>query len=190
MDMSKMKKQLEKELETLNRSLKPGTVTIVSVNEIKQIPTVTKPDMLSLMKKLHDLARSAISHIPTDIKSTEPSTTSVMDNIMNMVKEELAKTLPDLVREGLSSVETCSTKTVETETSPAVKHTLILEKIPQSAEDTDSMITEDDWTTAVKKDVKKTLDKVPVMRASTNPSRTARLHFKSKEDLAQAEEAL
>ena len=32
--------------------------------------------------------------------------------------------------------------------------------------------------------------KVPVMRASTNPSGTARLHFKSKEDLAQAEEAL
>ena len=190
MDMSKTKKQLEKELETLNRSLKPGTVTIESVNDVKQIPTVSKLDMLNLMKKLHDLAQRAISHIPTDTKTTEPSSTSAMDSIMDMVKEELAKTLPNLVREGLASVETCPTKTVETETSPAVKHTLILEKITQSEEDEDSKITEDEWTTVVKKDVKETLDKVPVMRAGTNPSGTAKLHFKSKEDLAQAQEAL
>ena len=52
-----------------------------------------------------------------------------------------------------------------------------------------TVITDQEWTTVVKHDVKKTLKSVPVIKAQASNG-TAKLHFKSKEDMKRAQEAL
>ena len=185
--MSKIKKQLKQELE----KIASPKVTIDDSAEQKQFNRKNKPDVAALFMKLYDLCQRAIGHIPTETAETSPTTG--MDNcstIMKMVKDELARTLPDLVKEGLASTEPTPDKNVETSTCPVVNHTLVIEKIATSDDETTSEITENEWVTVVKNDVKKTLNKVPVIKAGTSSHGTARLRFGSKEDLDQAQEAL
>ena len=193
--MAEVRKKMEEELEAINNSLdnsKAGvsTVSITSMIESGQtkLPNGnTAPFLFKIVKDLYKLTHRAISQIRSDEDSDKVSPT------IDLVKAELAKLLPGLIKEGLAGAHQPQPGNVtgkEISSTPSVRHTLDLEKIPEVEGDTDLKITEDLWTTVVKKDVTMSLKSVPVIRSSTSSGGTARLQFKSKEDLAQAEKAL
>ena len=77
-------------------------------------------------------------------------------------------------------------KPVETE-----RHLLEVQKIVAADSTGDDVeMTENLWTTVVKKDITKTLKSVPVIRANTSKKGTATIEFTNKDDLADAEKAL
>ena len=65
-------------------------------------------------------------------------------------------------------------------------HTLLVEKTTESGEEE---IPENEWKTSIMKDVKTKLKHVPVLKAASSNG-AAKLHFKTKEDLDKAQDAL
>ena len=65
-------------------------------------------------------------------------------------------------------------------------HTLLVEKTTESGEEE---IPENEWKTSTRKDVKTKLKHVPVLKAASSNG-AAKLHFKAKEDLDKAQDAL
>ena len=195
-DMAEVWKKLEEELEEINNSLqqKEDTTTIVSIsylieNDVKLPTGNTAIKLINIVKELYKLANKAITHAKPDDAAPNGSPT------MDLVREELARLLPGLIKEGLAGAHQPQSSTTTGKvisTAPVVKYTLDLEKISTGSGDetADAKITEDDWTKVVKKDVQKSLKSVPVIKSSTSSGGTARLQFRSKEDLASAEQAL
>ena len=195
-DMAEVRKKMEEELEEINNSLqqKEDSAITVSISDLiendAKLPTGnTAIKLINVVKELYKLANKAIPHIKPDEAAVRSSPT------MDLVKEELARLLPGLIKEGLAGThqpQSSTTTGKAISTAPAVKYTLDLEKMSTGSEDgtADAKITEADWTKVVKKDVQKSLKSVPVIKSSTSSGGTARLQFRSKEDLASAEQAL
>ena len=181
--MADMKKELEIELEKVNTSLGLGNkVTIASSTDYKKCGN--KEGIWQSLKMAYNLAEKAIKAIPTH------SMESNSCQMLAIVKEELAKTLPQIIQESLATAHRGSDLNVRSPPAEKIKHTLVVEKKSEDSEG-DNKISGTEWTQVVKKDLKRTLSRVPVVK--TNPPKTegvAKLVFKSKEDLNQAEEAL
>ena len=183
-DKKNMKEKLEKELDVINRSIK-GTNKIDNAATIKDIGTNnTKEDLFKIVKELFKLSKKALSHIDSNAVETNQITA---EDVTSLVNTQLKEVLPGLLKDVL---EKHSNSTVGPKMSQRAKeepietHTIIIEK-----EDEDEKITENEWKTVTRGDVKKTLKSIPVVKAHhTNGG--ARLDFNSKEDMNQAEEAL
>ena len=95
---------MEKELDVLNNSLKAPTkqVSITTIENFIGSPDAvsasTKPDIFKVLKDMYTLAKKAISQIrPHEGVDTSGPT-------MDLVKEELAKLLLGLIREGMAGL--------------------------------------------------------------------------------------
>lgn len=193
-DMAKdMKKKLLEELEVINKSLKGSKCTIESANTITDIPTNnSRGDLFQIVKELYAFSKKAVSYVQSTTTSATSSNTAPSD-IQAIVKQQLTDVLPGLLRDALqehsNQVQTPKEETPEN-TIPAVStsHTLVIERIPDGGEE--NKITDAEWTTVVKKDVKGALKTVPVIKAAPPTNGAAKLHFRSKADLDEAQEAL
>lgn len=189
--MAGRKKEMENELDVLNKSLKPHNKQVTTIENFIGSPDTisasTKPDIFKVLKDLYTLAKKAISEIqPHEGTDTNSPT-------MDLVKEELAKLLPGLIKEGMAGLAQPRSDGVKTpDPAPIVMHTLVIEKIigEEEEEGTDIKISENEWSTVVKKDIKNTLKSVPVRRAHATPGGTAQLQFNTRKDMVEAEEAL
>ena len=107
-------------------------------------------------------------------------------NIGEVVRTELNNILPGLLRDALDKQKKITTE--EDTKSPRKKHTLVVEHIKSPGVE-DKKITEEEWTTVVKKKVKNTLKEVPVKNVNIKDGK-ASLHFSDKESMDKAVSAL
>ena len=181
-----IRKKLNDELEMINKSLK-GKKTIESAKTLSELPTNnSKDDLFNVIKELFKLTKKALSHIPPD---TTGSVASDNSGLEDLIRKQLTEVLPGLLQSALQDQTPqvqVKSETITREDKPVTMHTLVIEK---KAENGDEKITEEEWTTVVKKDVKGKLKNVPVIKA-TSSNGGAKLHFKSKEHLDRAQEAL
>ena len=179
-------KKMQEELETINNSLK-GTKTIESASVLADIPTTnSKDDMFKIIKKLYNLSKKALSDLAKQNVEVSPQPT----DIQSLIKQQLTDTLPGLLKEALHNHSFLDKTVKDSDVDvPVNSHTIVIEKLNEGDEDDKAVISEEEWTTVVKKDVKKTLKSVPVIKARSSEG-SARLHFKSKEHMDQAKEAL
>ena len=180
-----LKKKLNEELDVINKSLK-GKKSIESVSVLSDVPTNnSKDDLFSVVKELYKFAKKALSHISSDTIGS-----GVCDNrgLEDLIKKQLTEVLPGLLQSALQDLtpQQATSDTTTREDKPVTMHTLVIEKKTESEDD---KITEDEWITVVKKDVKTKLKNVPVIKAASSNG-AAKLHFKSKEHLDRAQEAL
>ena len=182
--MAILKKKLNEELEVINKSLK-GKKPIESVNVLSDLPTNnSKEDLINVIKELYKFAKKALSHIPSDCSGTSEN----VKGLENMIKKQLTEVLPGLLQNALQGLapEKIKSETTSSEDKSETMHTLVIEKNTESEDD---KISEIEWTTVVKKDIKSKLIHIPVIRAASSNG-AAKLHFKSQEHLDQAQQAL
>ena len=189
MTVEDVKKKLSDELDVINNSLK-GRKSIESVSAITEIPTTnSKDDLFKCIKELYTFSRKALGHIQTS--ATESSPTA--KDIESLIKKQLTDVLPGLLDAALqnhkSEVETLKEDKVK-ETTPSFNHTMDIEMIPVEGEEKKE-ISQTDWTTIVKTDVRGACKSVPLKKAAYDPTTGAtRLHFDTKEHMDKAHDAL
>ena len=187
-------KGLIKELEMLNRRGNKGK-TIESSNTFQDLsPNTSREDLFKLVKELYCLSKKALEQAK---KKSSPGTSTEIpnsDQFGQMIREQLSGILPDMLKDALAANGNRAGCSKETSVpAPTTVHTLELKKrVDESVQDDEelTMISDKDWTTVVKKDVKGALKKVPVMKTVTSSKATAKLHFESKDHLDLAERAL
>ena len=177
-------KKLEEELDVINNSLK-GKKTIESASVLTDIPSNnSKDDMFNIIKELYNFSKKAL----LDLTKLKNLGVSSQPDIQSLIKQQLTDTLPGLLQEALQKHSSLDT-TVKDSIDVPVSHTIVIEKLKSGDEEEQVEISEEEWTKVVKKDVKKTLKSVPVIKARSSEG-SAKLHFKSKEHMDQAKEAL
>lgn len=181
-------KELEEELETINNSIK-GKKSLQSVKVVADISTQnSREDLLNISKELFKFSKKVLNtlkKVPCEVKEAIPES-----DISALVRRELTDVLPGLLREVLKEQQSVpDDKKIKEE--PTERHTLVLEKKTDGVdeEEDNTKMSEQEWTTVVKKDVKKTLKNVPVLNAKTVEG-TAKLSFKTKEHMDSARDAL
>ena len=180
-----LKKKLNEELEVIDKSLK-GRKTIDSVNVLSDLPTNnSKDDLINVIMELYKFAKRALSHVPSDCNGSGAGDNSGLEDL---IKKLLTEVLPGLLQSSLQDLTPQKVKpeTTTSENKPETMHTLVIEKNTESEDD---KMTENEWTTVVKNDVKTKLKNVPVIKAASSNG-AAKLHFKSKEHLDRAQQAL
>ena len=187
-------KKFEEELEVINNSLK-GKKTIGNVKVLADVPTNnSKDDMFGVIKELYNFSKKMLTCLK-DSKNTVPSLQSPGE-IQTLITQQLTDVLPRLLEEALRKHSESDSKLTEkvedVKRVPATSHTLAIEKIQvnEEEENEENRMTKQEWSTVVSKDVRKTLKAVPVIKASHPLDGTAKLYFKSKEHMDQAQEAL
>ena len=115
-------------------------------------------------------------------------------NFEEIIKKQLHDVIPDLLKAAMATLPTTgqgNPKETKEDKQLPVRHTLGVERMADgvSGDQKDlAPITDVDWI-AMKRDVKRTLKKVPVKKASVSGG-TAILNFASKAHLDEAKEAL
>ena len=188
MAMATLKKMTD-ELEVINKSLK-GTKTIDSATAVKDIPTTnSKEDLFKVMKELYVFSKKALTLIPPETKMAVSGPDA--NTIENIIKKQLTDFLPGLLKSALQTLPDAHAQPgVAREEKPLpAKHTLTIERKVGDDEEEVKPITESDWVTVVRSDVKRELKAVPVQRASVNNG-AATLNFTSKTHLDEAQKVL
>ena len=198
-DGDQITKRLEEELEVINKRGNKGK-TIENAKTYEDISSaMTREQLFKLVKELYSFSKRSLEHtkkMKTGAKSSSENNVNVSaEDIGKMIRDQLSGVLPGMLKDALSMNQQGVPKT--TSGGPATKsdtmHTLeIKKKVDASDKDNDSltMISDNDWTTVVRKDVKGALKNVPIIKASTSQKTTAKLHFESKDHLDQAKQAL
>ena len=183
-------KKLTDELDVINNSLK-GRKTIECAKVLADIPTNnSKEDMFGVIKELYNFSKKVLTNIGT----ASDNSIAPAEDIKSLIKQQLTDVLPGLLKEALENHSASATKMPQIEmkdTRPSTSHTLLVENMVSEENEEPNKMTEQEWTTIVKQDVQNSLKSVPVMKA--NPlvvDGAAKLHFKSKEHMDQAQEAL
>ena len=180
-------KTMTDELNVINKSLK-GMKTIESATAVKDIPTNnSKEDLFKVIKELFAFSKKALTLIQPETKMaiSGPDATT----IENIVKKQLTDVLPGLLKDALRTLPGVpDLPDVKEEKPLPTKHTLTIKHKAEEEEEVQP-ITENDWVTVVRKDVKRELKDVPVQRASVNKG-IATLNFTSKAHLDKAQKAL
>ena len=185
-------KKLEEELEVINNSL-IGKKKIEDAKLLVDLQTTnSKEIMFKAIKELFKFSKKTLKVLGS-ISTGVPVSGPTADDIKSMIKQEFTEILPGLLQEALNKHSNTEKPLEDGDEPQGTSHTLILENLHSSVDEEEAKeeakISEQEWTTMVSKDVKKTLKDVPVLKArSTNGA--AKLHFKSKEDRDQATEAL
>ena len=153
-------KKLEEELDVINNSLK-GKKTIESASVLTDIPSNnSKDDMFNIIKELYNFSKKAL----LDLTKLKNLGVSSQPDIQSLIKQQLTDTLPGLLQEALQKHSSLDT-TVKDSIDVPVSHTIVIEKLKSGDEEEQVEISEEEWTKVVKKDVKKTLKSVPVIKA-------------------------
>ena len=179
-------KKYNEELEVINKSLKGTRKTICETKVPADIPSVNRrEELFVIIKELYTFAKKVLEVTPPVLACT--TFTSDDKNLEDLIRKQLTDVLPGLLQNALQEqtpVEKVEKK--EAVRKPATQHTLLVEKISDNDEE---KITDKEWVTVTRKDVKKKLKDVPVVKAAASNG-TAKLLFDTKEDLDKATDAL
>lgn len=175
--------KLKEELDIINGSFIGGK-NIDQVNDLSEIVTTnTRTHLFMMVKELYNFAEKAVTMISS--KAAEPTESVKLEDV---IKKQLTEVLPGLLQSALKEQMPLTRETpkeVEVKQARTV-HTLVIEK---KSGNEDDKITENEWKTSTKSDVKAKLQKVKVINAAASNG-TAKLRFETKEHLDQAKKAL
>ena len=201
LDPKTTKKELLNELTAFNQ-VGIGSIAIdkYKAGDIDNRKLPSKPELIELVQGIYSLAKRSIECIQTDSgNSGEPSSLNSADEIMKavgIIKDELVSILPGLVKDAVdnnmeSGKSKVSQNSATVEQVPVERHMLEVKLLSDDASNTDGDdVTESEWTRVVKKDVTKKLKTVPVVRANKAHNGSAKLEFKTKEDMEEASKVL
>ena len=203
------KKQWEKELDTINNSIK-GKAKIDAAATVSEIGSNnSKETLFKVAKELHILTTKILSSLheePIGTAQLPESSANFTPEVVNKLMEaQLTKFLPGFLNEALPGLLDDALQrhsanggnppeavkvpepTVE---KPVISHSILLGELREegNAEQGEEM-SQGKWNTVVKGDVAKSLETVPVVRAQYKGG-AARLDFKTEEDMKKAENAL
>ena len=181
--------KLRQELDALNK-VGLGYVSIckyVTTAESKTLPA--KKELAVLVHGLYSLAKKCLevaesNEAPMATEQKHDSVQSIQE-VIGLIKTEIVSILPGLVNdvvEGKLSQNGITPSVTRNDDIATERHTLEVEKIANDDEQDDIEMTENLWTTRVKKDVTKSLRNIPVVRANASRKGTA-IKFKSKDDI-------
>ena len=175
--------------------------TIEGAETYRDLATnISREELFKFTKELYSLSKRVIDHFKDKKQADLIDPNMTPEQLGQMIQDQLTDILPGMLQKALadhgpivnhpahSSAGSSTTAHV-----PITNHTLEIEnKLDEPTEDgEDSVkITDKDWTTVVRNDVKGALKTVPVVRAGTSTNGTAKLHFQSKDDLDRAAKAL
>ena len=206
------KKQWEKELDTIHNSIKgktkidaAATVSEIGSNNSKETLFKVAKELLALNKKiLSSLHEEPIgtAQLP---ESSANFTPEVVKKLMEAQLTTLTKSLPGLLNEALPGLLDDALKRLSTNggnppeaekvpeptiEKPVISHSILLGELrAEGSEEQEEEMSQGKWNTVVKGDVAKSLETVPVVRAQYKRG-SARLDFKTEEDMKKAENAL
>ena len=203
------KKQWEKELDTINSSIKgktkidaAATVTDIATNNSKETLFKVAKELYVLSKKilssLHEEPIGTAQHPETAAHLTAEDVNKLMETkLTNFLPGLLNEALPGLLDDALQRHSTNGGNPPEavkapepTIEKPVKSHSILLGELQvEGNEEQKEEMTHGKWTTVVKGDVAKSLETVPVVRAQYKDG-SARLDFKTEEDMKKAENAL
>ena len=185
--------KMKEELKRINDKGFRGKSTIESAKVLSDIDSNNKrDDMFTLIRDLYNIAKKSLDH-------AKPSETTnghgIPNNLEDIIKNQLSEVLPDLLKTALSALPAMQGQAHAAEDKiPRTQdkvHTLTVEVKSEEKEGVAVPMTESEWTTVVRKDLRGTLKAVPVQKASLSQSRgTATLKFSSKVHLDEAERVL
>ena len=198
-------KKLQDELDLLNRRGKSKPLhTIESAGSFQDLGTnIAREEMFKCIKELYGFSKRVLDQLIVKDTGGNKSTAVVQNldptQLGDMIKEQLSGILPGMLQAALKSNDSvqnksqagCSTSCDHDQDDKS--HTLEIQKITDEADADDDeagKITQQKWTTVVKKDVRGALRNVPVVKAATSANGTAKLHFRTQDDLNRATEAL
>ena len=171
--------KLEDELNVLQNSVSGKSKNLEIAKVADDLNSTTKPEMFRIIQGLYGFSKKVL----TMLKVQETNSPDSDHGLPSLVRKELKDLLPGLLREALSG-DAAGKKTEE---APKESHTIVLEKIGEGEDE--EKLSEGEWTKIVKLDVKNALKNVPVLRTKTVEG-TARISFKTKEDMDSARDAL
>ena len=191
---------LHEELDALNK-VGLGNVSIdkydIATADSKTLPN--KKELAVLVHGLYALAKKCLNIAEKNETSTSTNeggreTVQSVQEAIGLMKKEIVAILPGLVNDAVEGRLAKSEITQPTSNgvdSPPERHTIEVEKIVNDDdEEEDTEMTENLWTTCVKKDVTKSLKHVPVLRANASNKGTAMIEFKTREDMEEASRSL
>lgn len=178
--------KLKDELDIINGSLIGGK-NIDQVKKLTDVPTSNgRPHLFTIVKELYKFAEKVVALIPST--SEEPVTGNSDKRLEGLIKKQLTDVLPGLLQNALKDLAPQTKKVAkEVESKPRTVHTLLIEKIADN--DDEKKLTENEWQTKTRKDVKAKLQNIKVINAAVSDGK-AKLHFESKDHLDNATKAL
>ena len=195
--------KLREELEALNK-VGLGSVSTISSYDInttdsknlpskKELATLTH-GLYMLAEKILDAAESSDAKPAAESDCNQSSSSNqTLQEAIGQMKSEIISILPGLVKDAIEGklAQSTTLEPIKDATVPAERHTIEVEKIVNDDdEEDDTEMTENLWTTRVKKDVTKSLKHVPVVRANVSRKGTAMMEFRTKEDMEEASKTL
>ena len=181
-------KTMTEDLDAINKKSLKGTCTIDSAKTVADIPTSnSREHLFKVVKELFAFSKKALNLVQSANKiSGQDSQT-----LENIIKKQLTDVLPGLLKETLSTLPAVQVQPdpVQEEKPLPKMHTLTIEKKPEEEEGEVSPISENEWVTVMRNDLKGSLKGLPVQKASLS-SGTATLRFASKDHLDRAEQVL
>ena len=182
-------KTMTEELDTINRKSLKGTCMIDSAKAVADIPTNnSREHLFKVVKELFAFSKKALNLVQSTNMKISGQDSETLENI---IKKQLNDVLPGLLKETLSALPALQVKPdpVQEEKPLPKMHTLTVEKKPEDEEGEVRPISENEWVTVVRNDLKGSLKGLSVQKASLS-SGTATLRFASKDHLDRAEQAL
>jgi len=187
--------ELEKELETINTSLK-GKIKVSALGEFVKFPGAnSKPDLFQLVKELYSFSKKAVTLLKSVNDGTASASCVSVPDVSAAVRRELKDILPDLLKEALGELKSAPDLKPEadmTSEEPKERHTLTLKiRADTGAEESEKIISEQSWTDVVKRDVTTKLSNVPLeKRPFLTKGGTVKFSFNNKENMVSAQKAL
>ena len=203
------KTQWEKELDTINNSIK-GKVKIDAAATVIDIATNnSKENLFKVAKELYLLNKKILSSLHEEPTGTaqapESSDHLTAEDVNKLMETKLTNFFPGLLNEALPGLLDEALKRHSTNggnppeavkapeptiEKPVKSHSILLGELQkEGSEEPKEEMSQGKWNTVVKGDVAKSLETVPVVRAQYKGG-SARLDFKSEEDMKKAENAL
>ena len=203
------KTQWEKELDTINNSIK-GKVKIDAAATVTDIATNnSKENLFKVAKELYLLNKKILSSLHEEPTGTaqapESSDHLTAEDVNKLMETKLTNFFPGLLNEALPGLLDEALKRHSTNggnppeavkapeptiEKPVKSHSILLGELQkEGSEEPKEEMSQGKWNTVVKGDVARSLETVPVVRAQYKGG-SARLDFKSEEDMKKAENAL
>ena len=203
------KTQWEKELDTINNSIK-GKVKIDAAATVTDIATNnSKENLFKVAKELYLLNKKILSSLHEEPTGTaqapESSDHLTAEDVNKLMETKLTNFFPGLLNEALPGLLDDALKRLSTNggnppeavkapeptiEKPVKSHSILLGELQkEGSEEPKEEMSQGKWNTVVKGDVARSLETVPVVRAQYKGG-SARLDFKSEEDMKKAENAL
>ena len=195
--------QLQEELKEINEKIH-GKGKIKGCLNVTEMMAETRNSRTLLAQTVLELYRVCERSVAVIESYKKPPVTNDHDlnkvnaDIATIVKDQLEALLPQALKNALSPFQKQtqdntapnSLESVNKEPSTEPKHLLLVENKPENDEDRSELITEQQWTTVVKRKMKTQLKEIPVKKATLTQKGRATVVFPDEESLKKANVAL